>query len=88
MADWQPSLARKEALCEVEARIKLDPESIALRFERACLLNEIGHADDAKQAYLDVLEKERQLSPHTVLSYRRELEVLAVLAPKLGSISL
>lgn len=32
------------------------------------------------QAYLDVLEKERQLSPHTVLSYRRELEVLAALA--------
>ena len=57
MTDWQPALARKEALCEVEARIKLDPESIALRFERACLLNEIGHADDAKQAYLDVLTR-------------------------------
>ena len=48
---------RKEALCEVEARIKLDPESIALRFERACLLNEMGQNEDAKQAYLDVLTR-------------------------------
>ena len=32
------------------------------------------------QAYLDVLEKERQLSRHTVLNYRRELKVLATLA--------
>ena len=48
---------RKEALCEVEAQIKLDPESIALRFERACLLNEMGQNEDAKQAYLDVLTR-------------------------------
>jgi hypothetical protein len=34
VADWRPALLRKETLCEVEARIKLDPESIALRFER------------------------------------------------------
>jgi tetratricopeptide (TPR) repeat protein len=50
-------LARKEALCEVEARIKLDKESIDLRFERACLLNELGRIEDAKQAYLDVLTR-------------------------------
>jgi integrase/recombinase XerC len=36
------------------------------------------------KAYLDVLEKERQLSPHTVLNYRRELEVLAALADSEG----
>ncbi len=36
------------------------------------------------QAYLDVLEKERQLSPHTVLNYRRELAVLAALAASEG----
>src|SRR6202044_3014214 len=57
MNNWQPALVRREALCEVEARLKLDPESIALRFERACLLNEMGHNDDAKQAYLDVLTR-------------------------------
>ncbi len=57
MADWRPALLRKETLCEVEARIKLDPESIALRFERACLLNEMGRNEDAKHAYLDVLAK-------------------------------
>jgi tetratricopeptide (TPR) repeat protein len=57
MNNWQPALVRKEALCEVEARLKLDPESIALRFERACLLNEMGQTEDAKQAYLDVLTR-------------------------------
>jgi tetratricopeptide (TPR) repeat protein len=57
VTNWQPALVRKEALCEVEARIKLDPESIALRFERACLLNEMGQNEDAKQAYLDVLTR-------------------------------
>jgi hypothetical protein len=50
-------LQRKEALCEIEARIKLDPQSVALRFEQACLLNEMGRNEDAKQAYLDVLTR-------------------------------
>jgi hypothetical protein len=50
-------LQRKEALCEVEARIKLDPGSVALRFERACLLNEMGQIEDAKHAYLEVLTR-------------------------------
>src|SRR5277367_6786870 len=57
VTNWRPALARKEELCEVEARIKLDPESVALRFERACLFNEMGQAEDAKQAYLDVLTR-------------------------------
>jgi tetratricopeptide (TPR) repeat protein len=57
VTNWRPALARREALCEVDARIKLDPESIALRFERACLLNEMGQNEDAKQAYLDVLTR-------------------------------
>jgi hypothetical protein len=57
VTNWQPALLRKEALCEVEARIKLDPEASALRFERACLLNEMGRNEDAKQAYLDVLTR-------------------------------
>ena len=57
MTNWRPALMRKEALCEVEARIKLDPELVALRFERACLLNEMGQNEDAKQAYLDVLTR-------------------------------
>lgn len=54
---WPPALARKEALREVEARVQFDGESIAPRFERACLLNEMGQMEDAKQAYLDVLAR-------------------------------
>ncbi len=57
MTDWRPAELRKQALCEVEAQLKLDPESIALRFDRACLLNEMGRTEDAKQAYLDVLTR-------------------------------
>jgi Flp pilus assembly protein TadD len=52
---WRPAQLRLQALCEVEAQLKLDPESIGLRFDRACLLNEMGRTEDAKQAYLDVL---------------------------------
>jgi len=48
---------RKDALCEIEARLKLEPESIALRFDRACLLSELGRIEDAKQAYLNVLTR-------------------------------
>ena len=55
MTNWRPALQRKEALRDVEAKLALDPDSIALRFERACLLNEMGKNDEAKQAYLDVL---------------------------------
>ena len=55
--DWQPAKLRKQALCEVEARIKLDHESVDLRFERACLLYEMGRLEEAKHAYLDVLTR-------------------------------
>ncbi len=57
MTSWRPAAERKEALCAAEAQIKLDPESIGLRFERACLLNEMGRNEDAKLAYLDVLTR-------------------------------
>jgi tetratricopeptide (TPR) repeat protein len=54
---WRPAMLRKDALCEVEAQLKLDPESVALRFDRACLLNEMGRTEDAKRAYLEVLTR-------------------------------
>jgi glutathione synthase/RimK-type ligase-like ATP-grasp enzyme len=57
VTSWRPASQRKEALCAAEAQIKLDPESIGLRFERACLLNEMGRNEDAKLAYLDVLTR-------------------------------
>lgn len=57
MTNWAPALQRKEALRDIEARLELHPESIALRFERACLLNEMGRIEEAKQAYLDVLTR-------------------------------
>ena len=58
MTNWGPALQRKEALCEVEARLKRETRDPSdLRFERACLLAEMGQNEEAKQAYLDVLTR-------------------------------
>jgi len=57
MSNWRPAELRKDALCEVEARLAQDPGAIELRFDRACLLNEMGRIEEAKQAYLDVLTR-------------------------------
>lgn len=57
MSNWRPAVLRKDALSDVEARIAQDADSLELRFDRACLLNEMGRTEDAKQAYLDVLTR-------------------------------
>lgn len=57
MTNWAPALQRKEALSDIDTRLLLRPDSIDLRFERACLLNEMGQIESAKQAYLDVLTR-------------------------------
>jgi len=58
MSNWRPALLRQQALRNVEARLALDPQSIALRFDRACLLYALGHTEEAKQAYLDILSQD------------------------------
>ena len=57
MTNWAPALQRKEAMSVVEGRLATDPESIDLRFNRACLLAELGENDKAQEAYLDVLAR-------------------------------
>ena len=57
-AEWQPRRARESALRELEARIALDPDAVSLRFDRACLLTELGRTLDGRNAYLDVLARE------------------------------
>lgn len=57
MSSWEPAQKRKQALADLDAKLALNPDSIELRFERACLLNELGQIEDAKQAYLDVLTR-------------------------------
>ena len=54
---WAPAIARKQALAEVNSRLAADPDSIDLRFERACLFAEMGANDEAKSAYIDVLRR-------------------------------
>lgn len=52
--------ARQRALVAAEARLASDPDDTAVRFNRACLLWELGRTDDARQAYLDLLGR----TPH------------------------
>lgn len=47
--------ARQAGLAEVEAELARHPDSIPLRFERACILAELGRNEDAQHAYLDLL---------------------------------
>jgi len=57
MTSWSPTLQRKEALREVEARLAREPERVDLHFNRASLLAEAGDTEGAKRAYLDVLSR-------------------------------
>ena len=50
-----PAVRRREALEKVAAELAGSPESVDLRFERACLLAELGENEQAKQEYLEVL---------------------------------
>ena len=58
--DWPPHTARGSgsALRDLDARIATDPGAASLRFERACLLAEMGRTPEARNAYLDLLARE------------------------------
>ncbi|HUA18239.1 MAG TPA: tetratricopeptide repeat protein [Bryobacteraceae bacterium] len=48
---------RKETLKKLNEQLAADPDSVGLRFERACLLTESGQTEEAKLAYLDLLAR-------------------------------
>ncbi len=54
---WQPRLLRESALRELR-RLAAEPEDIQLRFERACLLGELGQILASRNAYLEVLSRQ------------------------------
>lgn len=56
--DWTPRRLRESRLRDLEAQIAADSGAIPLRFERACLLAEVGRTADARDAYLEVLARE------------------------------
>jgi aromatic-L-amino-acid/L-tryptophan decarboxylase len=57
-ADWPPQRARESALRDLDGRIASNPGADGLRFERACLLAELGRTPEARNAYLDLLARE------------------------------
>jgi aromatic-L-amino-acid/L-tryptophan decarboxylase len=52
------ALGRAETLHDLTASIASDPGALTARFERACLLHEMGRTPEARDAYLDVLARE------------------------------
>ncbi len=56
--NWMPRALREARLRELEAQFASGSAAIPLRFERACLLGEIGRTADARDAYLDLLSRE------------------------------
>ncbi len=57
-AEWPPQRAREAALRDLNDRITADPEAVGPRFERACLLAEMGRTLDARNAYLELLARD------------------------------
>lgn len=55
---WTPRRLRESRLAELEALIASDAAAIPVRFERACLLAEVGRTADARNAYLEILSRE------------------------------
>ena len=55
---WTPRSLKETRLRELDAQMAAGSVPTALRFERACLLAEIGRTAEARDAYLDVLRRE------------------------------
>ncbi len=55
--NWPPRLAQEARLRELEDLLASEPAAIEPGVERAALLNALGRAQDAQQAYLDVLAR-------------------------------
>jgi aromatic-L-amino-acid decarboxylase len=54
-AEWRPRQLRETALQDVETRLTTDSDSVELRFDRACLLSELGRTLEAREAFIDLL---------------------------------
>jgi hypothetical protein len=56
LSAWEPYMSRAARLRKLE--VQRDSPSIAVRFERACLLTQVGRTADAQAAYLELLALE------------------------------
>ncbi|MHB8177118.1 MAG: ATP-grasp domain-containing protein [Vulcanimicrobiaceae bacterium] len=58
MSDWPAGRNRENLLREIDAEIVASPDDLELRFGRACLLEDLGRADDAKHEYLAIVARD------------------------------
>jgi aromatic-L-amino-acid/L-tryptophan decarboxylase len=57
LTEWRPRLLREAVLKDLDARLSADSATDDLRFERACLLTELGRTQEARDAFLDLLAR-------------------------------
>jgi Tetratricopeptide repeat len=57
MSHWIPPETRALVLAELDRRLAVEPDAVAARFDRACLLTGAGRTEDAKQEYLALLAR-------------------------------
>ena len=57
-ARWFPRTLKESRLRELDGEIAAASRTVALLFEKACLLSEVGRAPEAREAYLAVLAQE------------------------------
>jgi predicted RNA polymerase sigma factor len=61
---WGPRLAQEARLAELDALVAhecIGDDHILLAIERAALLGALNRHDDAKQAFISILQKSRQV---------------------------
>src|SRR5580658_5025838 len=56
--EWTPRKLRESRLLELEGQVASDTYTSELRFERACLLAEMGRTAEARDAYLEIILRE------------------------------
>lgn len=57
-SDWEARPGREAALHVLDQRLAAQPDSVALRFERAGLLAALGRDEEARGEYIEVLKRE------------------------------
>ena len=56
-APWRPRLVQEARLRQLDDLLAREPNAIEAEVEHAALLNALGRALDARQAYLEVLKR-------------------------------
>jgi glutathione synthase/RimK-type ligase-like ATP-grasp enzyme len=57
MSAWPDYILREEALKRVDLRLTANPDDVEAHFERGRLLTDLGRAEEARDAYIEVIKR-------------------------------